>query len=239
MNKLEPIYKKIIESIKEAGLPAFAVIDFDNTCVLKDITEATLAYLTENNLFKDKNLIAGKFENYGKAVYERYYKILNEGKIKEAYELSAKILSGFSAGEIALLVKKVLKFEKGLEPRKEIVELINFLKNNKVAVWIVSASPELLVRGVMEHFNIKANLIGTRNPIVGSKFIAELEKPTPMFEGKVDCIKKFISPEKQPLLGVGDSVNDLFMLEYCNMKVVVDRQNSLAKKARENNWFLI
>ena len=60
-----------------------------------------------------------------------------------------------------------------------------------------------------------------------------------MFEGKIECIKKFIDKDIPPLLGVGDSINDLPMLEYCNIKVIVDRQNDLSEYAKQNNWFLI
>ncbi len=48
-----------------------------------------------------------------------------------------------------------------------------------------------------------------------------------------------LNSDKRPLLGVGDSINDLPMLEYCEIKAVVDRQNSLAKKAKQNGWLLI
>ncbi len=78
-----------------------------------------------------------------------------------------------------------------------------------------------------------------RNIVVNNKFTDQLEKPLSMFEGKVECIKKFIDPKKKPLLGVGDSIYDLSMLEYCSLKVVVDHKNTLTIKAKENNWFLI
>jgi len=253
-NKLEPIYKVVSNSIKKAEGPIFTVFDFDNTCIVNDIGDATLAFMARNNLFRDKNLLPGKFEDYSRAVFENYHNLYNAGQIKEAYEFMAKTLSGFYVDEISRLAEDVIKFEgeeikiaevlgikiaKGLKPREQITELINFLKNNGVEVWIVSASPELLVRQAMKHFNIEANLIGVRNVIVDGKITDELEEPLSMFEEKVDCIKKYISRDKKPLLGVGDSMNDLPMLEYCEIKVVVDRQNELAKKAKQNNWFLI
>ncbi len=253
-DKLEQIYQKITDTIKQGGQPVFAVFDFDNTCIVNDIGDAVLAFTARDNLFKDKTLLNGEFENYSKAVFENYHKLYDGGQIKEAYEFMAKTLSGFSVDEIKSLVDEAIKFEgeeintaelfgrkinKGIKPRKEIVELVGFLKNNKVEVWIVSASSEILVRQAMEHFNIKANLISVRNVVVDGKITNELEKPLSIYEGKVDCIKKFISQDKKPLLGVGDSMNDLPMLEYCEIKVVVDRQNELAKKAKQNNWFLI
>lgn len=253
-DKLESIRHKIINSIKKVRMPTFAVFDFDNTCIVNDIAEATLTYLATNNLFRDKNLLGDKLENYPKAVFDYYYRLLDDGKVKEAYELSAKILSGFSTDEINSLVGDVIKFEsesistteiwgrkitKGIKPREQVIELINFLKNSGVKVWIVSASPEMLVHEAMKHFNIVADLIGIRNVVIKNKITPELEKPVSIIEGKVDCIKKFIDLEKRPLIGVGDSINDLPMLEYCEIKIVVDRQNTLTKRAEQNGWFLI
>ena len=245
-NKLEPIYKEVFDLIKKAEKPIFAVFDFDNTCTVNDIGDATLAFMTRNNLFRNKNSLLSEFENY--------HKLYNAGQIKEAYEFMAKTLSRFSVDEISRITEKVIKFEgeeigevemfgrkiaKGLRPRKEIIELIDFLKNNGVDVWVVSASSEILVRQAMKHFNIEVNLIGVRNVIVDGKITNELEKPLSIYEGKVECIKKFIDPNQKPLIGVGDSINDLPMLEYCEIKIVVDRQNTLSEKAKQNKWFLI
>jgi len=259
MTDMNLTYQKISKLIKQSELPAFAVFDFDNTCIINDITEATLAYMARNNLFRDKNLLRTKFKNvknemYSGAVFDNYYNLLKEDKVKEAYEFISKILSGFDINEISLLVNNVIDFEgkdittdklfgreiaKGIKPKEQIIELIDMLKNNGVGVWIVTASIEVLVKEAMKHFNIRANVIGVRNIIVDSKFTTQLEKPLSMFEKKIECIKKFIDPKKNPLLGVGDSMYDLPMLEYCKIKVVVDRQNALTAKAKENDWFLI
>jgi|SRR3989344_3303988 len=238
-NRLAPIYKKIAELVDVGEKPVFAVFDFDNTCIVNDIGDAALAFMTRNNLFRDKNLLPSKLEDYSKAVFENYHKLYDSGQIKEAYEFMAKTLSGFLVDEVNYLVTEVLKSTgENIKPREEIIELMYFLKNKGVGVWIVSASSEILVRQAMKHFNIDANLIGIRNIIVDGIITSELEKPLSIYEGKVDCIKKFVDQNKKPLLGVGDNINDLAMLEYCEIKVVIDRQNDLSKIAKQNNWFL-
>ena len=235
--------KKIIGLIGQTELPAFAVFDFDNTCISNDITEATLAYMASNNLFKDKNLLGGKFKNlnddlYSKSIFKNYYNLLKENKTKEAYKFISKILSNYSVDEIGLLASKVVKATKKLKPKKQIIELINLLKKNGIEVWIVSASIEPLVEETMKYFNINAKLLGVRNVITKDKITAKLEKPIPMFEGKVACIKKFINSKKIPDLGVGDSLNDLPMLEYCKIKAIVGKKSSLIRKGEKNNWFM-
>src|SRR3989344_890993 len=116
MTDMNLTYQKISKLIKQSELPAFAVFDFDNTCIINDITEATLAYMARNNLFRDKNLLRTKFKNvknemYSGAVFDNYYNLLKEDKVKEAYEFISKILSGFDINEISLLVNNVIDFE--------------------------------------------------------------------------------------------------------------------------------
>ena len=91
------------------------------------------------------------------------------------------------------------------------------IKNNGVEVWVVSASPKILVREAMKKLGIDGNLIGIDILMSEGKFTGDIKKPTPMFDGKVECIKKFINQNKKPLLGIGDSINDLQMLEYCDI----------------------
>ena len=249
---VESLYVTLIDQIERTP-NGFAVFDFDNTCIINDITEAVLYYLSANNLFKDENLLSFKSENYAKDVFENYYKLLDENKTREAYEFICKILSKFSVSEINELVIKVLKFEgenitkqniwdrevpRGIKPREKVIELMEFLKNNEIDVWIVSSSPSILIYPVIQQFNIEANIIGTNNVVKNGVITNELEGPLPIIEGKVECIKDLISNEP-PIFGIGDSINDLPMLEYCDIKAVVDRQNDLTKKAEQEKWFII
>lgn len=251
-DKLESLYVTLIDQIERTP-NGFAVFDFDNTCIVNDITEATLHYLSVNNLFKDQNLLGEKSENYAKTVFENYYNLLDENKTREAYEFICKTLSSFSVEEIHNLVKKVLEFEgeiittqkvwgrevaKGIKPRKEVIDLMKFLKNNEISVWIVSSSPSLLIYPAVEHFNIEANVIGVNNTVKNGVIQNTLEEPLPIVEGKVECIKGLISSE-QPIFGIGDSINDLPILEYCDIKAVAKMQNELTKKAETEKWFVV
>ncbi len=256
---MNSVYEAVGKLIGQSEPPAFAVFDFDNTCIVNDITEATLAYMARDSLLRDKSLLGTGFENasdktYSGAVFNHYFELIDNNNIEDAYEFISKILSGFRPDEINSLVNKVIQFEgqnittntlfgreiaKGLKLREEIIQLMHLCENSGIEVWIISASIEILVKEAMKQFNITGEVIGVRTSIVGGKFTDQLEQPLSMFEGKVECIKKYIDPDKKPLLGVGDSIYDLPMLEYCETKVVVDRQNALAARAKENNWFLM
>jgi HAD superfamily phosphoserine phosphatase-like hydrolase len=253
----ETLQKQINEKLPKTD-KKFSVFDFDNTCVVNDVAEATLNFMARNDLFRDRSILPGlkdlstrelseKFFNY-------YYDLLGKHDAKGAYEFGAKSLSGLKANEIKKLMHDVFTFEgdkpvadeifgrkiaKGLVARPMILDLMAYLQKHGVIVWIVSASPAPLIAEAMKHFGVSAELIGVNNIIKDGVITAELERPMPVVEGKVDCIKKFISAETKPILGAGDSMNDLPMLEYSDIKVVVNRANALSERARSSGWTLL
>lgn len=259
MKDLQTIKQEITDRVGSSqGSKFFAVFDHDGTCIFNDIAEATLNYMAVNSLFVDQTLLPGleglDRQQMAERIFRHYYNLLDQHDILGAYELSAKMLSGLRTDEIGPLVEKVfsaegevigsteiygVKVAKGLAIRPAVFELIAHLKNLGVAVWVVSASPALLVAEAMKHFGLKAELIGIRQKINNGIVTAELERPLSILGGKVDCIKLFIDPNQKPLLGAGDSNNDLPMLEYSELKAVVDRGNSLATKAKSEGWTLL
>src|ERR1035437_1105519 len=98
-DKLEAIYKIILELAKNSQEPIFAVFDFDNTCIINDIGDATIDYLARNN------------PNRYQPILEKIYALLGKGKLQESYEFISETLSGFSVNEVTLLVEEVLKTE--------------------------------------------------------------------------------------------------------------------------------
>ena len=259
MTKLDKLYETIRQqSNLNQNKKVFAVFDFDNTCIVNDIAEATLGYMARNNLFKCRNILPEladlNTEELSEKVFKHYYGLLGAKNIRGAYEFGAKTLENLKTSEIGNLVENVLNFEgteitkdglfdieiaKGIQTRTAVIDLIKYLQDRKVIVWVVSASPAVLVAEALKHFAISTQLIGIRNVIEDGTIISELNYPMSVIEGKVDCIKLFIDPEVKPILGVGDNNNDLPMLEYSRIKVVVNRHNSLSEKAIQENWFML
>ncbi len=253
--------KALLEQIDKKTKTAndyFAVFDFDNTCVVNDIAEATLNYTVRNDLFKDASILPdladGTPKEISRAIFDHYYELLNAGDVQGAYEFGAKTLSGWSVDSIKKLLSDVFvaegedigsailfdrKIAKGLKARPIIIDLIKELQKRGIKIWIVSASPAPLVAAAMKRLNINTELIGVKNVIKDGLLTAELEQPMPVMNGKVECIKKFIGSEKRPVLGVGDSINDLPMLEYSTLKAVVNRHNALSDLATASSWILL
>lgn len=235
----------------------FAVFDFDNTCIVNDIAEAVMAYMARHDLFKCRTILPGLEDLSPRALSEKvfthYYGLLAARDMRGAYEFGARTLAGLRTADIGPLVEKVLAFEgttpatdvvfgltiaKGLQPRAAVKDLMTSLRG-RAAVWVVSASPAVLVAEAMRLFGFEAELIGARNVIIDGLITADLEYPMSVMEGKVDCIKSYIDATRRPILGAGDSANDLPMLEYSERRVVINRHNSLTAKAVEAGWELL
>jgi phosphoserine phosphatase len=248
----------IRERLRPEGEQPFAVIDFDNTCIVNDIGEAALAFMCENRLLRYGGLLSAEAEPCNAAYHERvfrhYHQILAQGDIHGASLLCARIFAGFRREEAAALVAATLAAEgtllgerelyglrvaRGLAVRAALRALIDFAAANRIGIWIVSASPAIAVDAAMRRFGIAGKLIALRHRVESGILSSAIEEPCSIAEGKVDCIKAFIDPRRRPLLAVGDSDYDLPMIEYAELHAVVDRNNALTQKARQRGWFVL
>lgn len=255
---VEQIIKAVRDRSSGTLSDRFAVFDFDNSCIVNDINEALLAYLCRNSLLRNEKLVATSFADtaaYHRDAFLEYHHLLEQGKVREAYLYAVIALAGFAKSEIESLVSKTIESEgeiigkenlfgidiaKGLAVRPHVKALMEEVVKTGCKVYVVTASSEEVVKSALHYWHFpEVPCLGVRNEERDGIFTDAIQEPAPIIEGKVACIKQCISPDKHPILAVGDSVNDLPMLEYSDIKVVVDRGNALAKKAQENNWFLI
>jgi phosphoserine phosphatase len=236
----------------------FAVLDFDNTCIVNDVGEATLACMCRHHLLRYGELLPAGAQpcdpGYHERVFRYYYELLNGGDIRAASLLCARILAGFKPDEAAAVVAAALESEgavpgetelfgipiaRGLAVRPALRRLIDFSAANNIQIWIVSASPEIAVRAAMRRFGLSGDLIGLRHCIDGGVLSHVLDEPHSIAEGKVECIKRFIDGNRRPLYAVGDSVYDLAMLAYADLPAAVERDNALTQEARRRGWFVL
>ncbi len=235
----------------------FAVLDFDNTCIVNDVGEAVLAFMCRNHLLRCGELLSGAQPcdaAYHEQVFRQYHQLLDRGDIRAASLLCAGILAGFTRDEATALVSATLDAEgtvpgegelcgivvaRGLTMRPSLQRLIAFSNANNIPIWIVSASPEIAVRAAMRRFGIAGNLIALRNRADNAVLSQTLEEPHSIAQGKVDCIRRFIDASRRPLFAVGDSVYDLPMIEYADLHAVVERDNALTREARRRGWFVL
>jgi phosphoserine phosphatase len=236
----------------------FATLDFDNTCIVNDVAEATLAHMCRNRLLRCGDLLSSGRRHcsneYHEQVFRHYYELLDRGDIQAASLLCAKMLAGFRRDEAQAIVAASMDADGtvprrselygvpvslGLAVRPVLRKLVDFLAANNVQIWIVSASPEIAVQTAMIRFGLPGKVIALRHVMHDAILSPELERPYSIGDGKVDCIKTFIDPGRRPLLGIGDSVHDLPMIEYADIRAVVDADDALAQEARRRGWFVL
>jgi len=251
---MKKLYKEILEGKKEDD---FAVFDFDGTCIYNDIGEAVLAYICENKLLKNQSLLEeheliGGF--YHPAVFRKFHSTRDA---KEKYEFSAKALAGYSLAGIDEIVARTIQYEgkrlkkrelfgmeinKGIILKRKTIKLMDFLKKNGVNVWIISASPQAVIETALRQYGILSNRIGMKNFFKSDMLADKIVQPSPILQGKVECIKKYIHPEKMPLLGIGDSINDLPMLKYSKISAFANDHSikgyEFARGYHQGFWFL-
>ena len=258
MDALTALEAAIRTRIEGAADRPFAVLDFDNTCIVNDVGEATLAFMCRNRLLRYGDLLAfgGQPCNpaYHEQVFRHYHQLMNRGDIRAASLLCAGILAGFKRDEAAAVVSAALDAEgpvpgetelygipiaRGLAVRPGLRRLIDFSTANDIQIWIVSASPEIAVRAAMRRFGLCGNLIGLRHRIDNEILSHALAEPHSIAQGKVDCIKTFIHRSRRPLFAVGDSVYDIPMVEYADLPAVVEQDVALTQEARRRGWFVL
>ncbi len=158
----EEIKQKMAQFSRESP---FAVFDADNTIWRGDITETMLVWLENKEKIKLHDLPEERLcgpTHPGESAYEYYMRMCSTGE-EEAYKWIAQIFAGFTLKELKDELHEMLE-EKELHSkgRKAHVldtpviypaqaQLIRYLQNSGVKVWVVSASPEELVRFMLCH----------------------------------------------------------------------------------------
>lgn len=252
---MDTVKNAIDETLEDVERP-FAALDFDGTCIVNDVAEATLAYLCKNGLLKNFGLLddPGDSATYHERVFKRYYELLDKDTIG-AYLFAARSLAGFTPAETEKIVGAAIDAEgeelgktelygvsiaHGLTARPKVHGIAQYLAEKGVKVWIVTASPEVTVRVAMCRFGYEGELVGLRNRLNENGVMTDVvEEPYSIREGKVECIKHYIDPKTPPVVAMGDSMNDAQMLGYAKLPIVVDKGNSLATFAREQGWHVI
>src|ERR1700682_1115902 len=115
MDALTALEAAIRARIVGAREQPFAVLDFDNTCIVNDVGEATLAFMCRKGLLRCGDLLRPGGQPCNRAYHERvfrhYHQILNAGDIRSASLLCAGILAGFKSDEAAAIVSAALDAE--------------------------------------------------------------------------------------------------------------------------------
>lgn len=251
-----------VEKVVRGDVPTcpFAVFDYDNTLVENDLQQAFIAYVCRHQLIRnttllhDTNLFFTDNKAYHDVFFKHYYGLLAQGVTKESFIFLARALAGFRIDEIENLVEAIFKEQgnilgseeylgvtitKGFRLREKVHDMINECKKRGIAPYVISASPEVLVRAGLKHLGVEVSgCVAVTLEVQDGVLLDSVVEPIPAEEGKISCIQKYIHTDP-PVLGFGDTMNDFNMLTYTKVKVVIDRANELTAIAKDNGWYII
>ncbi len=231
-----------------------AVMEFEKKCKNKD------------GFINSRNQKCNKFlsEVYYKAVLPDGIKVFSgydPDIFEPSYALLAEMMAGYSVEEMKNLCEKAVTDairEKTLYIYPEMQWLINNLKENGFEVWVISASPQLLVETFAKLAGIENNkVIGVRTEIKNGIIQNSLQGAGPFKENTLityrlgkrcwinEVIFKITGKEavypseninNRTVFAAGDSDTDYhFLIDATKLRLLINRQKPEVTKAALKN----
>lgn len=203
-----------------------AAFDFDDTLCDGDLSLALLADLE-------------RMEPRGqRAAYEAAC----ERDVRTGYaELVETLIVGRTEVEVRDQTRRVLDAGRAagtLRFRPALTELIWAMQRHRWDVWVVTASPVVVVAVASRHLGIGAHrTLGMWCDNDGERFVAPTREPVTYRQGKVDALASVGCTEIT--FAAGDAPTDLEMLERAQYGLVVDRGNPVLRNAAgRHGWWI-
>lgn len=239
-----------------------AAFDFDNTLIKNDFGETVMNSLIEENLsylkedfsqfFSDtkkaSEIFANRFQNpnaFKSLILNEYSYLLENQSTEIAYRWSSFIFSGLSEIEQKEFTRKVWTNEinstetSSVKIFQDMINLIEFLQLHHWKIFIVTASPETIIREVANHFLIDPkHVIGMNLEIENGIFTSKIIEPYTYGIGKVNALQSRFGLTAD--LAFGDSENDFPLLcSARKMGIALDKGDTkYIEKCRDKNFLI-
>ncbi len=165
----------------------------------------------------------------------------DKDQLERVRDQMIELTSGWHRAEIEQLVEETLEEVADPLVYAEALFLIDQHKREGRRVYIVSASPEQIVRPLGRHIGV-TDFVATRvKTDAAGFFLPEIEFYA-MGPGKVAAIEELVERDDLDLAGsyaYSDSATDLPMLEMVGHPVAVNPEKDLRKVAEERDWPII
>ena len=210
-----------------------AFFDLDKTIVSRSSSLALSRPLYRAGMVSRGQLVRGA---YAQLVYLLIG--ADEERMDRLKEGMLQLTKGWDRAQIERLVQDVLLDVIDPYVYEEALDLIAQHRAEGRQIYIVSSSPEEVVRPLARHFGVKG-VIATR-AFVGpdGRYTGELEFYA-FGEQKADAIRRIAKRTRLDLDGsyaYSDSITDLPMLEVVGHPVAVNPDKDLRRAAEERGW---
>lgn len=223
-----PDVREGLETMIAAHPGSTAALDFDDTVLDGDLSVAVLREL----------------DRRGPGGLEEAYEAECAVDVRAAYaRLVETLIVGRTEAEVRALTRAVLDRAVStgvLRLRPAMVELIWALQRHHWSVWVVTASPAVIIAVAAQQVGIPANRVLGMWCEAGpdGRFRAPTREPVTYRQGKVDALHR-ATGSPRPVFAAGDTTTDLEMLRASRYALVVDRGNPLLREAAaEQGWWI-
>jgi HAD superfamily hydrolase (TIGR01490 family) len=209
-----------------------AFFDLDKTVVSKSSSLALSRPMYRAGMISRSSLLKGA---YAQLVFLLVG--ADDRRMEQARAAMLALTTGWEQNQVESIVRDTLTHV--MEPHYylEALDLIELHRAHGRKVFIVSSSPEEVVRPLSERLG-PVEVIATRAKIVDGKYTGELEFYC-FGEGKADAIRERAQAEGIDLsrsFAYSDSITDLPMLEAVGHPVAVNPDRDLRREAERRGW---
>ena len=210
-----------------------AFFDLDKTVISRSSTLALSRPLYRAGMVSRSQLLRGA---YAQLVYLLVG--ADEGKMQRLKEGMLQLTKGWDRAQVERLVEDVILDVIDPYVYAEALDLMELHRSEGRRVYIVSSSPEEVVRPLARHFGV-SGVIATRAAIgPDGLYTGELEFYA-YGEGKAEAVRAMAERSGIDLtksFAYSDSVTDLPLLQAVGNPVAVNPDKELRKAAEEHGW---
>ena len=210
-----------------------AFFDLDKTVVSRSSTLALSRPLYRAGMVSRSQLLRGA---YAQLVYLLVG--ADEGKMERLKEGMLQLTRGWDRAQVERLVENVILDVIDPHVYAEALDLMELHRAEGRRIYIVSSSPEEVVRPLARHFGV-SGVIATRAEVgPDGRYTGELAFYA-YGEQKAEAVKAIAGRTGLDLAGsfaYTDSITDLPMLEAVGNPVAVNPDKELRKVAEERGW---
>lgn len=214
------------------GCVEAAFFDLDKTIISKSSSLALSRPMYRAGMVSRGQLLRGA---YAQLVYALVG--ADEKKMDRLKEGMLALTKGWDRAQVEALVRDVII--DAIDPYvfQEALDLMALHRAERRRIYIVSSSPEEVVRPLARHFQV-SGVIATRAKIEDGRYTGELEFYC-AGDAKADAIRELaerVGIDLEGSYAYSDSITDLPMLEEVGHPVAVNPDKDLRKVAEEREW---
>jgi HAD superfamily hydrolase (TIGR01490 family) len=210
-----------------------AFFDLDKTVISRSSTLALSRPLYRAGMVSRGQLLRGA---YAQLVYLLVG--ADEGKMERLKEGMLQLTKGWDRAQVERLVEDVILDVIDPYVYAEALDLMELHRSEGRRIYIVSSSPEEVVRPLARHFGV-SGVIATRAEVgPDGRYTGELEFYA-YGEGKAEAVRAVAERTGIDLtrsFAYSDSATDLPLLEAVGNPVAVNPDKDLRKAAEEHGW---